>query len=808
MPMLVTDRRLDMFKNGIMIGIFAPTLRQAQISFSRMKKRMNSAHAQSILSDPEIGISFDVSNGQNIILSNGSLISSQSASEGSNIEGDSYMLIIVDESQDVGNFKYSKCLSEDTEVWLPDGSKATIKDVVENNMDVVTLDGIRTPDEFYNNGIQPVYELTLSNGRKIEATENHQFYVRRRIGNRVPKWDTVSNIEVGDTIAVPKEVPYFGDKYNQRQGQLVGFMLGDGCMTGDSPMICVNKKVRDYIIPYLLRDFENTEYKETTYNEQKDLSEGYFKRISRKGNKEGELKLFLKELGIWGLKGSEKTITPQIFNASKSFLKGLVMGLIESDGSVSNNEIVFSNTSESLVRGFQDILLKFGVPSRVSVREQNGDFGKNPKPIWSCTIKSKEGILKFFGEFELFTKQKKLIQLVRKIEAKNGNRKVVNDVRRGKFRDDIYFERVVSKKLIGEKPTYCLKVEGRNFIANGIVSSNSISPMGAFYNATKILIGTSTTHKGFFYEAVERNKKEYVNGGKRNHFEYNYKTVIKYNPKYEKYIEGEKKRLGEHSDEFQMSYNLKWILERGMFVSGKLFDELGDPTVGLSIMDTKKSHVVGIDLGKKQDSTVITVLEVDWDNPTIVDKAQEAGVPDYIAYPVCVKAWKEIQGDNWNEQYDIIMDFLSNFNVVRIVMDATGVGDAIYDRLRANLNYEVVPYVLSRQSKSDLYKHLNSEFRAKRVRYPANEETKETREFQKFQQQFLDLEKGYSGQLMVVSHPNIAGAHDDYCDSLALAVWGARGDEVYRPVTEKENIYKTKGSQFILAKNNFTARRR
>ncbi len=808
MPMFVTDKRLDMFKNGIMIGIFAPTLRQAQITFSRMKKRMNSAHAQAILSDPEINISFDVSNGQNIILSNGSLICSQTASEGSNIEGDSYMLIIVDESQDVGNFKYTKCLSEDTEVWLPDGSKATIKDVVENKMDVVTLDGSKTPDEFYNNGIQPVYELTLSNGRKIEATENHQFYVRRRIGNRVPKWDTVSNIEVGDTIAVPKEVPYFGDKYNQRQGQLVGFMLGDGCMTGDSPMICVNKKVRDYIISYLLRDFENTEYKETTYNEQKDLSEGYFKRISRKGNKEGELKLFLKELGIWGLKGSEKTITPQIFNASKSFLKGLVMGLIESDGSISNNEIVFSNTSESLVRGFQDILLKFGIPSRVSVREQNGDFGKNPKPIWSCTIKSKEGILKFFGEFELFTKQKKLIQLVRKIEAKNGNRKVVNDVRRGKFRDDIYFERVVSKKLIGEKPTYCLKVEGRNFIANGIVSSNSISPMGAFYNATKVLIGTATTQKGFFYESIERNKKEYANGGKRNHFEYDYKTVIKYNPKYEKYIEGEKKRIGEHADEFQMSYNLKWILERGMFVSGKLFDELADPHRGLSIMDTKKSHVVGIDLGKKQDSTVITVLEVDWDNPTIVDKAQEAGVPDYIAYPVFIKAWKEIQGDNWNEQYDIIMDFLSNFNVVRIVMDATGVGDAIYDRLRANLNFEVIPYVISRQSKSDLYKHLNSEFRAKRVRYPADEETRETLEFRKFQQQFLDLEKGYSGQLMVVSHPNIAGAHDDYCDSLALAVWGAKGDEVYRPVTEKENFYKKASSNFVQAINRFTAKRR
>lgn len=444
MPMFITDKRLSGFKLGFLIGIFAPTLRQAQISFSRMKKRMNSIHAQAIMQDPEINVAFDVSNGQNIILTNGSLISSQSASEGSNVEGDSYMMIIVDEAQDVGNFKYTK----------------------------------------------------------------------------------------------------------------------------------------------------------------------------------------------------------------------------------------------------------------------------------------------------------------------------------------------------------------------------SLSPMGAFYNATKILIGTATTQKGFFYESIDRNTKEYENGGKRNHFEYNYLTVIKYNPKYEKYIEGEKKRLGEHSDEFQMSYNLKWILERGMFINGKNFDELADKTRGVTLRDLKKAHVVGIDLGKKQDCTVITVLEVDWDNPIVVDKAHEVGIPDYVAYTVHIKAWKELQGDNWNEQYDEIISFLSEFNVVRIVMDATGVGDAIYDRLRANLNYEVVPYVFSRVSKSDLYKHLNSELRAKRVTYPADEYTKETREYKKFEQQFLDLEKGYSGQLMVVSHPNIAGAHDDYCDSLALAVWGAKGDEVSRPVTEKENIYKKTTNTFTLAKNNFTARRR
>lgn len=337
--------------------------------------------------------------------------------------------------------------------------------------------------------------------------------------------------------------------------------------------------------------------------------------------------------------------------------------------------------------------------------------------------------------------------------------------------------------------------------------SKSISPMGAFYNATKILIGTPTTHRGFFYEAIERNKKEYENGGRRNHFEYDYKTIIKYNPNYEKYIEGEKKRLGEYSDEFQMSYNLKWVLERGMFVTGKLFDKLADRDRGIVLSDWDKYHVAGIDLGKKQDSTVITVLEVDWDNPIVIE-AKEAGIPDYVAYHVYIKAWKEIQGDDWNKQFDIIVNFLSNYNIVKVVIDATGVGDAIYDRLRVTLDCEVEPFVYSKQSKSDLYKHLNSEFRAERVHYPANEETRETIEYQKFVQQFLDLEKTYSGQLMVVSHPEVAGARDDFPDSLALAVWGAKGDGLVTPITETESIYKTSNNHFIRARNSFTARRR
>jgi len=339
--------------------------------------------------------------------------------------------------------------------------------------------------------------------------------------------------------------------------------------------------------------------------------------------------------------------------------------------------------------------------------------------------------------------------------------------------------------------------------------SKSISPMGAFYNATKVVIGTPTIQKGFFYAAIQRNIKDYESGErKRNHFQYNYETVCKYNPNYEKYINGEKRRLGSESDEFQMSYNLKWLLERGMFIDDKRLDSLGITELGRTIFDTKKAHVVGIDCGKQNDSTVVTVGEVDWDNPVIVQKSDNADVPDYVIYDVTVKDWLELRGDNWEEQYHEIISYLSNYNIQKIVIDATGVGSPIADRLAASVSCEVVPYVFSTPSKSDLYKNFDSLIKQKMFHYPADEETKETREFTRFVEQMLNLIKEFKGQNMVCCHPDERDAHDDYPDSAALMCWAVKGEIVNPEGSDKNPMMQKNSSQYYQSRNNFTARRR
>lgn len=358
----------------------------------------------------------------------------------------------------------------------------------------------------------------------------------------------------------------------------------------------------------------------------------------------------------------------------------------------------------------------------------------------------------------------------------------------------------------------------------------SIHPMGAAYNATICKIGTATTFKGDFYEAIQRNKKDYEEKKIkiRNHFEYNYKVVQKYNPKYAKYIEREKRSLGENSDEFRMSYNLEWIISRGMFVDiDQLEEDCGDVFLDRVDRDLVANHTAGIDVGggsdkkkKDADSTVVTVVEVDWDNPVVMESSfneetQEEEI--YLAYNTYIKDWLKIGAEiaeDYEEQYAIIMDYLKHFRISKLVVDATR-ESSLGQRIRANVSYDVELFVFSTKSKSDLYKNLDKEINSGRAKFPRSPNTVQTKEYQEFIQQIGDLEKGYSGSNLVVSHPPERGAHDDYADSWALALWGAREPGVVDNTETKDRnrvFGNTKPtSRYGLqnrSRNRFTARRR
>jgi hypothetical protein len=297
--------------------------------------------------------------------------------------------------------------------------------------------------------------------------------------------------------------------------------------------------------------------------------------------------------------------------------------------------------------------------------------------------------------------------------------------------------------------------------ANDFVVSKSISPMLAYYAGTMVKTGTPTTSKNNFYKAIQLNKRRQTGRRSRqNHFQWDYRDVSKYNSDYSKFIKKEMLRIGEESDEFQMSYCCKWLLERGMFVSSTVMDELGDTSQELVKAWHQTPVVVGIDPARKMDSTVVTVVWVDWDRP------DEFGYFDHR-----VLNWLELQGDDWEEQYFQITNFLANYDVLAIGVDANGVGDAVAQRLKILMGSrsEVIPLTSSPTEQSSRFKHLQALIQRKALSFPNHAKTRRLGIHKRFVQQMTDAEIQYKGPNFTVAAPKEAYAHDDFVDSLAIA---------------------------------------
>lgn len=336
----------------------------------------------------------------------------------------------------------------------------------------------------------------------------------------------------------------------------------------------------------------------------------------------------------------------------------------------------------------------------------------------------------------------------------------------------------------------------------------SIHPMLASTNGSIVKIGTPNNKKSDFYEALQRNRRRAkLPGEARNHFEFDYKYCAKYNDEYAKYVEGEKRKIGEKSDEFRMAYKLEWIMERGMFISremlcGTIDNRWGGLGQNYAPVDfTKRGrHVAGIDVAKSPDSTIVTILEVDYDHPEVIEeKVVGTGeVVSFKAFPKKVIAWMEIEGEDYETQYHMVVDFLNGFNIEKIVIDSTnGNGETLKDRLAIHYDQiEVEGYTFTTPSKSALYKNLNTEIHGQRIIFPWSIETEEECiEAKKFVHQMENLERTWKGQHIVVSHPEGKDEHDDYPDSLALACWAAREDyEEFGKLQETENTFYGRGS--------------
>lgn len=338
--------------------------------------------------------------------------------------------------------------------------------------------------------------------------------------------------------------------------------------------------------------------------------------------------------------------------------------------------------------------------------------------------------------------------------------------------------------------TYHLLIMDESQDLDKLIVRKSLHPMLAQTAGTMVKIGTPENSRSDFFDAILRNiqRDKDSDSKHRRHFEFDCYVCAKHSKRYAKYVEEEKIRLGEHSMEFRMKYLLIWHFDTDLAFND---DELK------WIQDTKRPFlhswqssptVAGWDVAQEKNKSVVWVCAPDFSRPahefSVAPKkkggAREDEHSKFLCYHKSFIACLEMEGTKLDgppgkSQYDRVAAFCRRFNVQRLVIDATGMGNPVTQRMEMIMpDIEVVGVSWnSTVIKSFVYTFYTQEIAAKRVTYPASEAAQALPMWNRWHTEHKDLTRRWSGNYMLCEKPD-ENAEDDHPDAGALAVWGTK----------------------------------
>ena len=641
---------LGKFKDGIWVGLFAPTEAQAETLFGRTVTRLTSERALEILGDPEIDDSAARVGGvtrQIKLKKSGSTITMMTANPRAKIESKSFHLIVIDECQEADDFVVSKSISPMLAYYAGTMVKTGTPTTSKNNFyRSIQLNKRRQTGR---NSRQNHFQWDWKEVAKIQA--NYEKFIRKemlRIGEDSDEFQMSYNCLTPDTKVLTKDLRYVEIGSVQVGDVLVGF-------DEEAPTKGAHRKIRETVVTKAERIFRPTYEIALSDGTVVKASDGHLWLVSTASRRT-----------VW--KRTDKlSSTDRIFKIFdtwehvEDYRTGYLASAFDGEGHFSRQAILGFSQRENVmlgkVRKYLDALgFKYW---------ERKETGTNNDVTVLHIAGGRASISRFLGQI----RPERLLQ---KVDLNS-----LGSIGRHDFvGQDFEHPIVLSVTSVGEREVVALETTTQTFIAEGLAS-----------------------------------------------------------------------------------HNCKWLLERGMFVTSTIMDDLGDTSAELVKSWHKTPVVVGIDPARKTDSTVVTVVFVDWERP------DEFG---YFEHRIL--NWLEMQGDDWEEQYFQIVNFLQNYDVLAVGVDGNGVGDAVAQRLKLLMpRSEVVALTSSPSEQSKRWKHLQALIQRKMITWPAHAKTRRLRTWKRFYQQMTDLEVTYKGPNFAAAAPDEAYSHDDFADSLSIA---------------------------------------
>ncbi|HYN88381.1 MAG TPA: DnaB-like helicase C-terminal domain-containing protein, partial [Ardenticatenaceae bacterium] len=245
-------------------------------------------------------------------------------------------------------------------------------------------------------------------GREVKTTLAHPFLT-------ACGWRPLAKLQVGERVALPRELPVFGcEPLPRAELVLLAYLIGDGGLTESSPRFTTTSE-------YVLRDLE-AHIASIGVTLSPDIRPGRapsYRLVTPRGQPNPLIDL-VKQHGLWGKLAIEKTIPAAIYRLPKEQLALFLNRLFATDGSVwisrEYGRISYASSSKALAQGVQHLLLRFGLNAKL--REKRVRYKDQMRLAYEVELMAAVDILRFAREIGIFGKEEPLGRLVTLYETK------------------------------------------------------------------------------------------------------------------------------------------------------------------------------------------------------------------------------------------------------------------------------------------------------------------------------------------------------------------------------------------------------
>lgn len=261
----------------------------------------------------------------------------------------------------------AKCVKHDTLVLdTRTGQRVTIAEACrKHDIELASLQSNyrlhqQEPTDYINSGIKACYRVTTKLGREIEVTINHPFLT-------IDGWQPLENLHIGDSIAMPRTMPFFGNAMlSDAHVKILAHLIAEGCLSQDVPYYT-------NVHPDMQHDFSEAVQEAFPELQAHWYPDGRMCSVSggRRGNKfRNPCTDWLKDIGLMGTKSDNKFVPNIVFSLPKPQIALFLNRLFSGDGFLhlrttkKQVTIDYASKSKQLIKDVQHLLLRFGINAR------------------------------------------------------------------------------------------------------------------------------------------------------------------------------------------------------------------------------------------------------------------------------------------------------------------------------------------------------------------------------------------------------------------------------------------------------------